>query len=223
MIEGVLKTINSAAADNQSASKTNSNELDKDAFLQLLVTQLSFQNPLEPIENTEFIAQLAQFSSLEQMQNIAQAMGLLTLSQTAATNSSMVNLIGKRVIVSGNELTLDGKSGTQIQFNLQDNEKYGQLTVKDSSGKVVRKMKLEDLVIGENCITFDGKDDQGKLLEKGIYTYEIRRGNGEKFEEITLYSNLLVDSVYFEGSKIYLRSLNRTISIADVRQVMLNN
>jgi len=219
MIESVSRTVNKMGTE---TPFVGSKELDKNAFMQLLITQISYQNPLEPIENTEFIAQLAQFSSLEQMQNIAQAMNLLTLSQTAATNSTMVNLIGKRVIVSGNEITLDGEHHAEIKFNLQDGDKYGQMIVKDSSGRVVRKVKLENLVIGENSVHFDGKDDQGNKLAKGVYTYEIRRGNGEEFQNIKLYSNMLVDAVFFEGNKIYLKSLGKTISIADVMQVIAN-
>jgi flagellar basal-body rod modification protein FlgD len=207
----------------KAASGTSpSQELDKDAFLQLLVTQLSYQNPLEPLENTEFIAQLAQFSSLEQMQNIATGMNLLTLSQTAATNSSMVNLIGKRVIIEGNELAMDGEKGAEIKFNLQDNEQYGTLLIKDERGSVVRRIQLQDLMVGDNSYYFDGKNENGAALERGLYTYEIQDGMGGEFENLKTYSNLLVDSVFFEGSSIYLKSLDQLVNLGDVQQVMLN-
>lgn len=73
------------------------NELGKDAFLQLLVTQMKFQDPLNPNTDTEYIAQLATFSQLEQMQNIG----------TISTNSQAFSLVGKDVVVKTESATGD--------------------------------------------------------------------------------------------------------------------
>lgn len=82
------------SASNMSLSSSTSSEvaggsLDKDAFLQLLVAQMQYQDPLEPTDNTEYISQLATFSSLEEMQNLNQSM----------TEGSAYNLVGKYVFV----------------------------------------------------------------------------------------------------------------------------
>ena len=85
-------------------TKSSSTELDKDAFLQLLVTQMKYQDPLEPTSNTEYIQQYATFSELEQMQNMSQNISLSRAS----------DLVGKTVIVntkdsSGNTVQVEGK------------------------------------------------------------------------------------------------------------------
>lgn len=74
---------------NASAGKSQKNELGKDAFLQLLVTQMKYQDPLNPSSNTEYVAQLATFSQLEQMQNLG----------TISSNSQAFSLVGKNVIM----------------------------------------------------------------------------------------------------------------------------
>lgn len=105
---------------NTQTSKTKKNDLDKNAFLQLLTTQMKYQDPLNPNTDTEYIAQLATFSQLEQLQNLS----------TVTTNSQAFNLVGKNVIVkaentSGNTTYISGRvdfvnmngSKTQLSIN----------------------------------------------------------------------------------------------------------
>lgn len=85
--------------------RTTSNELGKDDFLKLLITQLSNQDPTSPMENTEFIAQMAQFSSLEQISNMNNEFSKLT----ATFNSSQaVSMIGKTVDLANGDIIVTG-------------------------------------------------------------------------------------------------------------------
>jgi flagellar basal-body rod modification protein FlgD len=197
-------------------------ELGKDAFMQLLISQMAYQNPLEPMENTEFIAQLAEFSALEQQQNIAAAIELLALSQTASTNSQMVNLIGKRVLVPGNELTLDGENPVSVHYDLEGESSPSELVIKNQAGEVVRRVQITDFKVGQNEIVFDGNDESGNPLEKGNYSYEIVGMDGESVQGVTTYSNFLVDAVAFSGSSILLKSNGVTIDLGDINEVILN-
>lgn len=202
--------------------KAATKELGKDSFMELLVAQMSNQNPLEPMENTEFIAQLAQFSSLEQMQNIASGIEMLALTQTAATNSSMVNLIGRRVIVPGNDISLDGEKGAEIRFNLDGEAVPGKLVITDENGNAVRTIELESMTTGTNTVSFDGKDDDGNLLEAGNYTYSIVDGAGNDVDGVTKHSNYLVKAVRYQGTSIMLKSGDTEIDLSDVSEVIQN-
>lgn len=213
-----LNTGLSSTADPKKATK----ELGKDAFMQLLVAQMTNQNPLEPMENTEFIAQLAQFSALEQQQNIAAGIEMLALTQTAATNSQMVNLIGRRVIVPGNEVTLDGENSSELRFKLEGDALPGKIVIKDNSGKVVRTIELESMTTGVNSILFDGKDQQGNLLAAGNYTYSVVDKKGDAAAGVTKYSNYLVDAVRYNGTSIMLKSGSKEIDLADISEVIAN-
>ena len=99
------KVVESESASSLSRDKVkNKSTLDKDAFLGLLVAQMKYQDPLEPTSNTEFVAQYAQFSSLEQMQNMANTMELTRAS----------SMVGKVVVVNttdsmGKETQIEGR------------------------------------------------------------------------------------------------------------------
>jgi flagellar basal-body rod modification protein FlgD len=93
--------------------------MSKDDFLKLFVMQLRYQNPLNPMDNNEFTAQLAQFSSLEQLQNMNTQMNNLVLSQNSLQNTMISNLIGKQVKISGKE-----EYGTVTGITFEDNLTY---------------------------------------------------------------------------------------------------
>ncbi len=199
-----------------------SKEMSKDAFMQLLVTQMTHQNPLEPMDNNEFIGQLAQFSALELQQNIASAIELMALTQQASTNSQMVDLIGKRVIVPGSGFSLDGKGEKPVtlRFEMTDKETPTALVVKNSKGETVRNIDLANLKAGVNEVQFDGKDSNGNLLEAGQYSYQLVDAQGKALTKTTTYSNYLVESVAFEGTEILLKSGGVTVNLDEIREVL---
>ena len=215
--------LNSTWSSSLGKATTASNQLDKNAFLELMVSQMSNQDPLEPMDNTEFLSQLAQFSSLEQMQNVAESMELLALSQTASTNSQMVNLIGKRVVAEGSALTLDGTGPVTLRYDLEEAlEGSLSITIKDANGKVVRTDELKNVEAGENQYAFDGLDSGGKALAAGTYSYTITQTSGGQVSGLTTYGSLIIDAVNFNGSTTTLKSGTETVNVADIVEVMEN-
>ncbi len=212
--------LNTGLAANPQRQEAPLKEMGKDTFMNLLITQMTYQDPLEPMDNSEFLSQMAQFSSLEQMQNIATGMELLTLSQTASTNSQMVNLIGKRVMVPGSQVSLDGTKGAEIRYHLEGETMPSTMTIKNSDGDVVRTMDITSFKPGVNKIDFDGMDADGNLLEEGTYTFSIADSAGKGIEGLSTYANYIVESVAFEGTAIWLKSGDATIDLGDVSEVI---
>jgi flagellar basal-body rod modification protein FlgD len=134
----------------------------------------------------------------------------------------MVNLIGKRVIVTGDTVTWDGSRSADIRFNLETAGSSAQVVIKDSTGKVVRHISVDDPQVGGNSVSFDGKDDSGNALAAGNYTFTVLGRDGKALSGLTTYANLLVDAVAFDGTDIQLKSRGQTISLADVSEVILN-
>jgi len=96
---------NATAASSSAPQAASQKKVSKDDFLKLFVTQLKFQDPLNPMDSTGFTTQLAQFSSLEQLTNLNDGMKSLLLSQNSLQNAFSANLIGKQVGFEGKDVS----------------------------------------------------------------------------------------------------------------------
>ncbi|HDR05089.1 MAG TPA: hypothetical protein ENN84_07585, partial [Candidatus Marinimicrobia bacterium] len=137
------------------------------------------QDPLEPMENSDFSAQLAQFSSLEQLQNINASVqeGVevdLVLTQ-AINNSLSATVIGKIARGYGDSLSIaDGEVQSKVNFKLNGPADELEVNIKDSTGTIVRTLSAKGLGTGEHALEWDGKDNDGKSLSDGNYTFELK-------------------------------------------------
>ncbi|MFT5141873.1 MAG: flagellar basal-body rod modification protein FlgD [Rhodothermales bacterium] len=157
--------------------KAASAALGKDEFLRLLVTQLSNQDPLNPMEGQEFAAQLAQFTSVEQLINIEQVLTAqgdanAVLAQSM-NNGVAAGLIGKEIEAPGNGLNWDGESGAAGRFELEGNAASVTVSIKDSTGFVVKVLEMGSLESGEQNFTWDGTDASGNRVTAGAYTTDV--------------------------------------------------
>jgi len=159
--------------------------LGKEDFLTLLVTQLENQDPLQPMQDQEFIAQLAQFSSLEQLRNLGTSIASLLSLQESSINAMSVGLIGKTARVYANTVDTSLMEGP-IKFELYPPKGENvHVRVFDSKGYVVYSQDIEST---EGVLTFewDGTDGKGNVLPDGRYTVEAQSsldvtGNYQKY------------------------------------------
>ena len=154
-------------------------ELGKEDFLYLLVTQLRYQDPMEPVESYEFVAQLAQFSSLEQLRNIGKGVEMALNMQRGSFSILAAQLIGKEVKVENYTLSWNGEP-LQIQYELSADAEDVIVNIYDAVGGLRRTIRVGAQNKGENRVEWDGKDDSGKSLEKGEYSFEVLALNKDR-------------------------------------------
>lgn len=152
--------------------------LGQEAFLKLLVAQLQNQDPLNPQENHEFVAQLAQFSSLEQSIGINARLDELALQNRGLQNSQVVGLVGKQAIVRGNIVTLRGQGEfVPISFNLENAAQEATVTIRDASGRSVRTLQVGARAAGNVTVQWNGQDDTGLPQPAGPYQVTVTAKN----------------------------------------------
>ncbi len=217
--------INSVAGNEVSASGKVDREVKKtlgqEDFMRLLVTQLQYQDPLKPMEHTEFVTQLSQFSSLDHLSGINSGLKTLTDTQTDMNNKQAVSFIGKDVKASGSKLFMDDKKGsTGVGYQLNDDAAEVVIRIFNKDGKTVRSIDAGSQSNGFHTAVWDGKDYSGNIMPSGEYTFAVN-AKDLKGKEIDVLSNVtgVADGVLFEGNVPYLTINGVKIPVSDIEEV----
>lgn len=146
-------------------------ELGKNEFLELLVAQLNNQNPLDPQDNGEFVAQLAQFSSLEGIEKLNDSMGDIITSVHSSQALQAGSLVGKSVIIPANTTQVDTGEPMNGHVLVPQSSSNVLINVYDEAGSVVSSINLGAMEAGNHTFTWDGTDTEGNQLPSGPYRF----------------------------------------------------
>ena len=158
--------------DPQEAAKA-SNKLGKDEFLKLLMTQMGNQDPTAPNDSQAFVAQLATFAQLELQQNGNKTLDSLLLAQASATQTSMSNFVGKDVVFKSDTIQLIGGEKAGGIASLKGDATNVTAVVTDKDGQTVRTLHLGAHASGAVEFEWDGRDDNGRVMEPGEYGLRV--------------------------------------------------
>ncbi len=220
-VQSLLNAYSSTAVTGVSGKSA----LGKDDFMKLMLAQLKYQDPLSPMEGAEYAAQLAQFSSLEQLSNMNQSLessisANLALAQSVS-NTMSAGLIGKEAKVNSNTFTINDQDKVTLGYNLQANSYQSIINIYDSSGKIVQTIKRGGSAAGNNEISWDLKKADGSKAAKGNYTFEVLSTNS-KNEPINAAQYIVgpISGVRFTGSGTMLLINNVEYSLGDVSEIL---
>ncbi|MCA9489858.1 MAG: hypothetical protein KC621_08040 [Myxococcales bacterium] len=161
------------------ATTAGSTELGEDAFLRLLTTQLQYQDPSSPVKNEDFVAQLAQFSSLEQLTGLNATLEGVYVALAAMNNASMASLVGTDVIARGDRFQYGGEGPVELHYDAPTDLVSATLTVYDEDGHVVYSGDAGQVTSGEGTLMWSGEDSNGQPLPEGEYRFAINGYDSE--------------------------------------------
>ncbi|MCE5272867.1 hypothetical protein LLH00_16430 [bacterium] len=203
----------------------NKGKTSKDDFLKLLVTQLQNQDPLNPADNQEFSAQLAQFSSLEQLTEMNDTLSKNLEGTTALgkfiNNSVAAGFIGREINAVGDQVLFDGENETTIQFHLENTSSETTVHIYDSTGAEVRSLDLSGQPKGGSEVAWDGKDDQGDTCNEGIYYVKVEATDSEgQTVDATTFMSGRVTGVRYVDNQPFLMLGEKMVSLENVFDVL---
>ncbi len=214
---------------NASTQADKNSTVSKDEFLKMLTYQLRSQDPLNPMDNQQFAAQLAQFSQLEQLSDIrslmeSQVQSNLILSQSMS-NLALPGLLGKSAKAMTNQIHFDGEQETTLGYNLPYDASSAEIIIKDSSGSVVNEFNLEDYDLdrGDHQVSWKGQDKNGNYLASGDYTFEVvaKNASGVSFNA-DLFTSGKIETVRFNEDGTVLVINGTEIPLENVLDISTN-
>jgi flagellar basal-body rod modification protein FlgD len=222
-ILAALNKKNKATADTAAgADAASKNSLGQDAFLKLLITQLKNQSPLDPQDNTAFVAQLAQFSSLEGITSLNTTVTSLSNNMQSGQALQASSLVGRTVEVPTASAYLPTNGNVRGTMVLDNSTADLQLKVYDSSDKVVLQKSLGGQQSGELPFAWDGTQSDGTKAAAGTYRFEVSAKDDGKSQKIQTYLGANVNSVTIGANQAVMLNVNGVgpVALSDVKNIL---
>ncbi len=176
-------------------SEESKKELGQADFLTLLTAQMKSQDPTNPMDSQQFLAQMAQFSTVQGIQDLQKSFATLATSLTSSQTLQASQLVGHSVLVPGSVANLTAEDGLSGAMDLPQTVPDLAVKIYDGSGKLVRVLDMQGQGPGLVDFKWDGLDDSGQTLPPGQYQFSAEgslNGEAQAFDTFVLAK---VDSV----------------------------
>ncbi len=220
MNAGVVKANIIPDGSDRQVSSAGSN-LGRDDFLKLLVTQLRYQNPMDPMSNEAFIAQSAQFSALEATRDMNENVRALVELQKSSSRAAALDLMGKDVVAQQSTVSLVENSPADLTYSLSSDAEVT-VAILNANGETVRTIETGEQLAGHHTYSWDGRDDDGVMMLSGEYSYNVTAVDsvGHEVAASGIISGI-VDGLTF-GDEPYISIGDTRIPLSAVTEVLSN-
>ena len=221
MVDTITPAALSQFQIDQRPKEEKANELGQDDFLTLMMTQLKNQDPFKPMENGEFLGQMAQFSTVSGIEGMQSSLEKMTGSFGTNQTLQASQLIGQSVLVEDSTAHLKTDGTVAGRFELPTSSGSVKVAVMDISGRLVREIDLGEKSSGRHDFNWDGKNSLGEQLPAGQYTIDITAATGDSRIAVPLLLSRKIDSVEFgnEGA-VQLNTVDgEVITLDQVKQI----
>ncbi|MBV1915490.1 MAG: flagellar hook assembly protein FlgD [Pseudomonadales bacterium] len=208
------------AAELNAASADKSKELGQNEFLKLMIAQLEHQDPLSPQDGGEFVAQLAQFSSVEGIEKLNNSVSSAVSSFQSSQALQATSMIGRSVRIESNSALLGSSGSIAGSYELPSSSQKVEIEINNSSGELVRKINVGPQPQGTFSFEWDGLKDDGSVAEQGNYQVDVQASIAGENYELRTFMDGNVDSVTMQGNTLALNIGGiGTVSVDQVREI----
>ena len=177
-ISGLLgSSLISQSSTSSSTSSAEASAFDMNSFMKMFLTQLQCQDPTNPMQSYELAAQLAQFSTVEQLSQASTTLSNIQSYQAATNDAAMASLVGKEVTANQSTINVSSGNASTLGYNLGSAANVT-VSIKDSNNNVIYTNNVGSQNAGNYTVGWNGKDTQGNSVADGTYTCTVTAVNG---------------------------------------------
>lgn len=222
LASGTAPTLPGSLTEPAAGTRKEMPQFGADQFITLMLAQIKNQDPLKPLEPAEFLGQLAQFSTVTGIQDMASSVSDLVGTMRSSQALSGAGLVGREVLAPGDSAAFDGTTPVRGAVEAPQGAGAIEFIVRDATGAVVRRIQSAPAVGGLTEFAWDGRSDAGAAMAQGQYKIEALARFGGRAESAQLLLRSRVDSVTLDaaGRGLVLNTPNGSLSLGAVRRVL---
>ncbi len=196
MVSSVLDSFKDLGLSTVEKPQKKDQQLQQEQFLKLLTTQLTHQDPMKPMENGEFLGQMAQFSTVSGIQDLQQSFKEFASSISSDQALQAAGLVGRYISTPSSEALLSAGGSVSGEIELPDSTPGLTVKVLDVlSGEQVKSINLGNQSAGTVAFSWNGQNDAGELADPGIYKIQVEAKIGGKNTQLQANIKSKVESV----------------------------
>lgn len=193
------------------------NNLDKDAFLKLLLTELQYQDPTDPMDTSKMLEQTSQLATLETQQKTNAIMQELAEQMQSSFSMTAMSALGKIAHID-NALVKDGDGNINFNLNFEEAATNGTISILNSSGATVKSININDISQGLGTFTWDGTDNNGEKVPDGSYTATASYITADGIKKSASSNSYPVEAVRFKDGTAQIKINGSFINIDSVKE-----
>jgi flagellar basal-body rod modification protein FlgD len=219
-LDKLLQGLQDKAGVTSAGSTRNAISNTEDRFLRLLTAQMQAQNPLSPLDNAQVTSQLAQISTVNGIDQLNNTLLTLLNSNSMTQALAAAGVVGHGVLVPGDSIVL-GEGEARLGVELAQPADRVTITIKDSSGRVVRTLELGAQEDGVLPVTWDGLTDSGATAAPGNYTFSVSATRGGEDVSATALAYGKVEGLTYSANGLIaiIAGLGR-VSLDELREIL---
>jgi flagellar basal-body rod modification protein FlgD len=186
-----IAPINSTPTSSLTAGSASDVKATKDNFLKLLVTQMKYQDPMNPMDSAQMTSQIAQLNTVEGINQLNATVSNLQASLMASQSMQSASLIGKNILADGNSISLLNGSAN-LSMRLEGPAESVVVDVINASGRIIKTTDLGANAAGIKSFTWDGSTNEGGTAPNGQYTFQV---NAKKLNQSVAVTPLIQATV----------------------------
>lgn len=218
--QNVLTQAKTSLRNRATTPSKSSDKLEKQDFMNLFLTQMSHQDPVDPMDSGAMMTQLAQLGSMEQLEKLNSQVKDLNLTQKDIARFQSLQFLDKDVLMESDGIELGRGSAKPIYYNLDNEADKIRITIEDVDGIPVYSETLGLTTAGKHQFQWDGKNNEGVLMPDGNYNIRLQAFDGQgNFSPLPIFNSGRVDQVEYRDGEPWVKTKYETLPLSKVRNI----